>query len=226
MKYARIHPDVVQLNGKHMARRGRGFWSQQFTDEDYRQRLKSKCVVDPLTGCWVYQGFRHKLGYGDFSYRGVNLRAHRVAYTLWKGEIPAGLDVLHRCDNPPCCNPDHLRTGDPVANSRECVERGRHHMASRETCSKGHPYAIYGKFRTDHPTWRICTLCVRERYQLEKQRTKPRRKKGFCRRGHEIVGENIYPKPGGGKQCRICHEVAERRGQARRAEMYRRNATS
>jgi hypothetical protein len=78
-----------------MAKRGRGFWSQQFTDEDYRERLKSKCLVDPFTGCWIYQGFRNKLGYGDFSYRGVNLRAHRVAYKLWKGDIPAGLDILH-----------------------------------------------------------------------------------------------------------------------------------
>lgn len=53
-------------------------------------------------------------------------RAHRVAYTISHGFIPAGLVVRHRCDNPPCCNPAHLTIGSVRDNVRDRDERGRH----------------------------------------------------------------------------------------------------
>lgn len=71
--------------------------------------------------CWPWTRGCFDSGYGDFG----GERAHRVAYTYAYGPISKGRHVLHGCDNPPCCNPRHLRAGTQVENARDCVERGR-----------------------------------------------------------------------------------------------------
>lgn len=86
-------------------------------------RLWGRCEV--IGDCWEFQGRPTKGGYGQIHWRGRSWRAHRVAYTLAKGEIPSGLDVLHGCDNPPCVNPDHLRVGTDSDNIRDSFVRGR-----------------------------------------------------------------------------------------------------
>lgn len=64
-------------------------------------------------------------GYGRTSWKARNLLAHRVAYGLTKGPIPEGLYILHSCDNPPCCNPNHLNAGTQQNNIDDMMERGR-----------------------------------------------------------------------------------------------------
>lgn len=68
-------------------------------------------------------------GYGIFSIGGFRkakmYKAHRLAYLIEHGSIPAGLGVLHSCDNPPCCNPAHLRPGSQADNMRDVVVRVR-----------------------------------------------------------------------------------------------------
>ena len=78
--------------------------------------------------CWNWQGCRTKGGtwYGQVKFRPWRGRvAHRVAYHIANGPIPAGLHVLHNCDNPACCNPAHLRIGTQSENMFECYEKGR-----------------------------------------------------------------------------------------------------
>ena len=61
--------------------RGKNYWgndSSKFSDEDYRQRLRSQCILDS-NGCWLWQGFRFKNGYGDMSYRCKNWRVQQSA---------------------------------------------------------------------------------------------------------------------------------------------------
>lgn len=72
--------------------------------------------------CWPWIGHRDRKGYGWYC-MGF---AHRKALVLFTGsEIPPGMCVLHSCDNPPCCNPAHLRIGTVSDNSQDMVARGR-----------------------------------------------------------------------------------------------------
>lgn len=75
--------------------------------------------------CWPWVGARYATGYGHMTVCGKPMLAHRVAYELAHGEIPAGLIVRHSCDNPSCCNPSHLLIGTIADNMRDKCERGR-----------------------------------------------------------------------------------------------------
>lgn len=75
-------------------------------------------------GCWLFMGCRDKWGYGDLNYMGKHIQAHRLAWKLLRGD-PSDLDVLHDCDNPPCCNPDHAYLGTDQDNANDRVSRGR-----------------------------------------------------------------------------------------------------
>lgn len=79
-------------------------------------------------GCWVFTGYQTKKGYGKI-HRGPGsrelVRVHRAAWEVTYGPIPEGLFVLHHCDNPPCCNPEHLFLGTNSDNMRDMVAKGR-----------------------------------------------------------------------------------------------------
>lgn len=87
-------------------------------------RLLKRITVDPITKCWVYKGSSDRSGYGYFGALGQHF-AHRVSYVVFKGPIPEGLLVLHKCDNPPCCNPDHLWVGTQLENQADMKAKDR-----------------------------------------------------------------------------------------------------
>ena len=78
-------------------------------------------IDSKVEGCWEWRGFTTEAGYGSFAGKA----AHRLAYETLVGPIPEGHVVRHKCDNPPCINPDHLETGTHADNARDRVERGR-----------------------------------------------------------------------------------------------------
>ncbi len=85
--------------------------------------------VDKTGACWTWTGRRNAGGYGVLRIRGRSskiLFAHRLAWELTNGPIPDGLFVCHHCDNPPCCNPEHLFVGTPKDNCHDMMAKGRH----------------------------------------------------------------------------------------------------
>jgi len=93
------------------------------TDKD-KERFFSK-IQKQEDGCWIWKGCKDKGGYGYIGIKGSTLKAHRVAKTLESGPIPHGMFVCHHCDNPPCCNPDHLFIGTNTDNVRDAKSKGR-----------------------------------------------------------------------------------------------------
>lgn len=88
-------------------------------------RFWSKVRIGLPDECWEWQACRKRYGYGELKAGERNDKAHRVAYRLTYGPIPDGLWVLHRCDNPPCCNSRHLFLGDSAANVEDRHRKGR-----------------------------------------------------------------------------------------------------
>jgi len=76
-------------------------------------------------GCIEYTGSRSVYGYGLICHMYNVSQAHRFSWLIANGPIPEGLWVLHKCDNPPCVNPDHLFLGTPLDNVNDMLKKGR-----------------------------------------------------------------------------------------------------
>jgi hypothetical protein len=95
-------------------------------------RLTKKIKKNEHSGCWEWTGSRKDNGYGVISINNHQEYTHRLSYKLFVGEIPDGLCVLHRCDNPPCINPCHLFLGTKQDNIQDCLAKGRANTAFGE----------------------------------------------------------------------------------------------
>ena len=77
------------------------------------------------SGCWEWQRSLNPKGYGAFCLSCRTISAHRASWIIHKGNIPTGMHVLHKCDNPRCVNPSHLMLGTNCDNVRDRVQKGR-----------------------------------------------------------------------------------------------------
>ena len=92
------------------------------------------CVME--SPCVEFEGYRNKQGYGYTRHEGKMRRAHRVAWERANGLIPAGLCVLHRCDNPPCCNVAHLFLGTQKINVIDMMRKGRMNIEPAQAAAR------------------------------------------------------------------------------------------
>ena len=88
-------------------------------------RFWSKVDAAPSDMCWEWLAGKTREGYGQFKVDGKQHPAHRVAFKLAYGYLPAGLLVRHTCDNPGCCNPNHLILGTNQDNMSDVAARNR-----------------------------------------------------------------------------------------------------
>lgn len=97
-------------------------------------RFEAK-VIFKANACWMWAGSSNCSGYGSILHRGIQTRAHRVAYELYKGPIHEGMQILHMCDTPQCVNPAHLVEGTYFDNAADRSSKNRSHRSykSRDT---------------------------------------------------------------------------------------------
>ena len=126
------------------------------------QERIERSVEKNLVDCWIWKLSHSKLGYGRINYLGKASYAHRVSYMIYKGPIPKGLELDHKCRNRSCVNPDHL---EPITHT-ENVRRGARGVLNPQRklthCKWGHEFTesntYWKKNKTDGKS-RMCITC-------------------------------------------------------------------
>lgn len=125
------------------------------------ERLLERSTFEPSaldTDCLVWNGSRNRKGYGHIRWRGRVWQTHRAAWAEVHGEIADELQVLHRCDNPPCWADDHLFLGTNAENQADKGAKGRHPNTRKTHCPQGHPYNDANTYW--HDGRRKCRTCL------------------------------------------------------------------
>lgn len=87
-----------------------------------RLKAEGECLNHPVSKSHRYPAV---------SIGGVQVKGNRFSWIIFRGSIPAGISVLHSCDNPACCNPDHLFLGTGLDNMRDRLAKGRYNTVPK-----------------------------------------------------------------------------------------------
>lgn len=104
--------------------------------EDLQARLAKRSQPDTVTGCIEWTGALMHRGYGHINWRGKVYRTHRLSYAAVNGDIPGGMFICHKCDNPKCLNPEHLFLGTCADNHADMVRKKRSTIGTRNPMAK------------------------------------------------------------------------------------------
>jgi HNH endonuclease len=102
---------------------------QNLNDKEYNEKTKlrlQKNIEIDEKNCWIWCAGKHKQGYGQVGIRGKSQLVHRITWEIYKGKIPEGMKVCHKCDVTSCCNPDHLFLGTQNDNVKDGIGKGRY----------------------------------------------------------------------------------------------------
>ena len=135
--------------------------------DEIKQRLDNKIYRDPNSGCWIWLGFLHN-GYARTSYKRHfphTTAVYRIAYCLYRGEIPEAMEVDHLCRVRCCVNPWHMEIVTHAENTKRAIYPKETHRNGRKThCKRGHPF---DEKNTMHDgTKRQCRMCIYAKNKL------------------------------------------------------------
>lgn len=121
-----------------------------FSNEIYRERMRAALLrntsPEPNSGCWLWMGGVGPTGYGYMTggKKHHHIAVHIASYELFKGRVPAGMEIDHKCRVRCCVNPDHLQTLTHADNVRRGIDVGGHVsrvQKAKTHCPYGHPYS-------------------------------------------------------------------------------------
>ena len=121
-------------------------------------RFWSKVNIKESNDCWEWQAGKHRQGYGVFKFDNKIQLAHRISWLLAHTEIPQGMVVMHKCDNPGCVNPDHLCLGTQKDNIHDMRTKGRGNNQKKTHCPQGHEYSV-SNTSYNKKNGRVCKKC-------------------------------------------------------------------
>jgi len=153
------------------------------------ERLTAGLVRMP-NGCLEWQRATNASGYGAIGVSGKTVGTHRVAWVLANGPIPPGMDVLHHCDNPPCCETDpseaypdgHLFLGTQADNNADMSTKGRNHEQKKTHCPQGHEYDLANTYMNPRG-FRQCRACQSDAHLRHRAKVKRERPCQCCGKG-------------------------------------------
>lgn len=139
------------------------------TIDQIKEQLMHLSIPEPNTGCYLWTSTMCKDGYGKTSYKRKTVRAHRLSFQLFKGDIPPGVLVCHKCDTPAYINPDHLFLGDFYDNARDKIRKGRDFKQKyKDICKNGHLRSGENIRLYQSPIsgkkFRVCIPCKKQSY--------------------------------------------------------------
>jgi hypothetical protein len=144
------------------------------------EKFEARFIPEPMSGCWIWTAGCNGDGYGCiYDLDGRACSAHRVAWELFSGPIPEGIEVLHHCDNRPCVNWQHLFLGTQLDNIVDMVSKGRQRSNGQKIsmtrrakthCKRGHELSGYNLItaKDGHRNCRTCWKMLQAKYRANK----------------------------------------------------------
>ena len=122
--------------------------------------------------CWEWKGNTNGKGYGVISIKGTRTYVHRVSFQLFKGKIPAWLQIDHLCRNKKCFNPNHL---DLVTTQENTRRFHAHHSQNKKTCKNGHAITPENTILLSSRRLRRCLVCTKASWKRNNQQKKAKK---------------------------------------------------
>ncbi len=217
-----MHTDMAP-SYKRIAVFGREFQVLENIPEIAFVRLISLVDFDSNadTGCWRWKGSKKVRSYGVFYFQDKYASAHKAAWLMLRGPVPAEYHLHHRveepihCIGPGCINPDHLLVLDPRTHALEYTPDNITVLKKNQThCARGHELSGENLYIYPGTVKRRCRRCHAEwqaqKCYTTKLRADPKPERTHCGNGHELTPDNVYEYIGV-KYCRKCHNLIANR---------------